>query len=287
MISFDPYIALGVPRTATREEIARAYRSAVKRSHPDTGASTSPAQMARITEAWRILGDPTRRARWDAEHSPITTPLPWSAPMGQQEAIRPRRPEAPPSRLDSGWTTAAVVGGLAAVLGSLMLWVSLAAGPALRTASFASDEMRFDYPDAWTVTAGHEDPAAPHRVVAHLTSFSTDADERCVTFGERCRWEGAVLPSGGASVQVFAWEGIPPPEPEPDAHALIGGQPSAHARTTVGDEFLSAWWQLSPPGFPDRWIEVRAEIRGGDLERGRRMAEVEALLESLEFVAES
>lgn len=283
MAILDPYAALGVPRTATREEIARAYRSAVKRSHPDTGALTSPAQMARITEAWRILGDPVRRARWDREHSPVIGPPAWNAPVVQPGPIRPRAAKAPPSRMDSGWLVAVGVIGFTVVLGGLMLSLSLAVGPTTQTRSFTSDGITFDYPTAWRLTPATEDEDATHRVIAHLTSFSTDADERCTVFTTRCRWEERALPAGGASVQVFEYTGVPPPEPNPDEGVLIGGRPSAQAQTTIGDEFLSAWWQLSPPDFPDRWIEVRAEIRGGSLERGRRMAEIDSILGSLEF----
>lgn len=279
----DPYAALGVPRTATREEIARAYRSAVKRSHPDTGALTSPAQMARINQAWRILGDPMRRARWDAEHARPAVPPAWSAPVVHPRSVRPRPADAPPSRMDSGWLVAVVVVAFGLVLGGVMLSLSLAAGPPVRTTAFTSDAVTFDHPDTWTATAGQVDPAG-YRVIAHLTSFSTGSDERCTVFSIRCRWEEEVLPAGGASVQVFEFTSGRPPEPNPDSASLIGGQPSAHAQTTVGDEFVSAWWQLSPPDFPDRWIEIRAEIRGGSLERGRRMSEIDALLDSLQFV---
>lgn len=281
MVTVDPYAALGVSRTASREEIARAYRAAVKRSHPDTGARTSPAQMARITAAWRILGDPVRRARWDREHGVIAPPI-WSSPMPTPRVIRPAAPQAPPSRLDSGWVAAGVVVVIAAVVGGVMLLVLLLAELPVRTITYDGDEVRFAYPDAWTLTTREDD--GEHRVIAHLTSFPTGPDERCLTFAERCRWEGGTLPAGGASVQVIAWDTGPPPEPNPSDAELIGGQPSAHAQTTVGDEMLSAWWQLSPPGFPDRWIEIRAEIRGGDLERARRMAQLDEMLDSLEFV---
>ena len=284
MATLDPYAALGVPRTATREEIARAYRSAVKRSHPDTGALTSPAQMARITEAWRILGDPVRRARWDREHFPGIGASPWTAPVVQPAPNRPRAAKAPPSRMDSGWLVAVGVIGFTILLGGLMLSLSLAVGPPAQTRTFTSDEVTFDYPSAWTLTPAVDvDADATHRVIAHLTSFSTDTDERCIVFTIRCHWEERALPAGGASIQLFEYTDVPPPGPEPDRSLLIGGRPSARAQTTVGDEFLSAWWLLSPPDYPDRWIEVRAEIRGGELERGRRMAQIDAMLDSLEF----
>jgi hypothetical protein len=282
--TLDPYNALGVPRTASREDIARAYRAAVKRSHPDTGAVTSPAQMARITEAWRILGDPLRRARWDREHAAVLQPPPWSAPVVRPGPVRPQTIEAPPSRMDSGWLVAAIVGVVILVVGGIMVLVVMVAEAPSRTITYAGDELRFEYPDTWHLTEADRPDASGRRVVAHLTSFSTGADERCLTFSVRCRWEGEALPFGGASVQVIAWDFGPPPDPSPNADLLIGGEPAVHAQTTVGGEMLSAWWQLSPPGFPDRWIEVRAEIRGGELERRRRMAELEEVLRSVEFV---
>lgn len=288
MAILDPYAALGVTRTATREEIARAHRRLVKRSHPDTGARTSPSEMARITEAWRILGDPLRRARWDREHAIPTEPPPWSAPLVTPDAVHPRQTDAPPSRMDSGWIVAAVVIGMSVVVGGLMVAVMLVAGPTSARTPFSDELVAFEYPDSWTLTAG-EPSDTERRVLAHLTSFGTAADERCLIPTERCRWEGESLPSGGASVQVLAWESVAPPEPNPpqDARSFIGGEPAAHAQTTIGGELLSAWWQLSPPGFPDRWIEIRAEVRGGDLERSRRMAEIDVLLNSLEFAESS
>jgi curved DNA-binding protein len=57
----DPYSILGVPRTASREEIARAYRRLAKDHHPDAGAAPNPT-MSRINDAWHTLSDPARRA---------------------------------------------------------------------------------------------------------------------------------------------------------------------------------------------------------------------------------
>jgi hypothetical protein len=277
----DPYAALGVSRTATRDEIARAYRTAVKRAHPDTGARTSPAQMARLTAAWRILGDPARRARWDREHAPAVASPHWSGPERARQVVRPVVPQAPPSRFDSGWVVVGVVVVIAALVGGAMLLVLLVAEPPVRTSSYDGREIAFEYPDTWTLSVGEE--RGTHRVLAHLTTFSTGSNERCLTFAVPCQWEGDRLPAGSGSVQIIAWDTGPPPEPNPTGERLIGGRPSVHGQTTVSDEFLSAWWQLSPPGFPDRWMEVRAEIRGGTFERARRMAQMEQLLDSLSF----
>jgi preprotein translocase subunit Sec63 len=39
---WDPWAVLGVPRDASREQIARAYRDQVKRYHPDRVADLGP-----------------------------------------------------------------------------------------------------------------------------------------------------------------------------------------------------------------------------------------------------
>ncbi len=69
----DFYAALGVPRTATAEEIKRAFRILARELHPDLHpADWTDAQRARATEhlqvvlrAWDALKDPARRARYD------------------------------------------------------------------------------------------------------------------------------------------------------------------------------------------------------------------------------
>jgi hypothetical protein len=38
-----------------------------------------------------------------------------------------------------------------------------------------------------------------------------------------------------------------------------------------------------PPGFPDRWIEVRAEISGQEIERNTMLNEIDTMLASLTF----
>ena len=66
----DYYEVLGVPRTATAEEIKRAYRKLARKHHPDL---QPPAQRAKaserfqeINEAHEVLSDPEKRAKYDA-----------------------------------------------------------------------------------------------------------------------------------------------------------------------------------------------------------------------------
>lgn len=65
--ALDPYATLGIPTGASRAEAGRAHRRLAKEFHPDLNSGPAAAdRMRRINEAWRILSDPTRRARYDA-----------------------------------------------------------------------------------------------------------------------------------------------------------------------------------------------------------------------------
>ena len=64
----DTYAALGIPTGASRAEAARAHRRLAKQFHPDVNPGRAAAErMRRINEAWRILSNPARRSRYDAE----------------------------------------------------------------------------------------------------------------------------------------------------------------------------------------------------------------------------
>lgn len=60
----DHYAVLDVPRDADAATVARAYRTAVRRSHPDTGGSAEDFDA--VQRAWTVLGDLAERARYDA-----------------------------------------------------------------------------------------------------------------------------------------------------------------------------------------------------------------------------
>jgi|SRR5690349_18691376 DnaJ-like protein len=75
---FDPYAVLGLPPTATSDEITRAYRTQVRALHPDTrttSRSISPAdeQLRRVLAAYEMLRDPERRRRYDRASKRIPT----------------------------------------------------------------------------------------------------------------------------------------------------------------------------------------------------------------------
>lgn len=63
----DFYATLGVSRTATAEEIQRAYRTLARRHHPDVNKDPEAQERFKdIAEAYDVLSDPETRRRYDA-----------------------------------------------------------------------------------------------------------------------------------------------------------------------------------------------------------------------------
>src|SRR6266581_8748458 len=63
----DYYEVLGVPREASEEEIRKAYRKIAFQNHPDRNPSDKSAEQKfkEATEAYEVLRDPDKRARYD------------------------------------------------------------------------------------------------------------------------------------------------------------------------------------------------------------------------------
>ena len=64
----DLYAILGVKRTASNDEIRRAYRKLAKDLHPDQNKGDSKAEekFKRVSAAFAVLGNPEKRKRYDA-----------------------------------------------------------------------------------------------------------------------------------------------------------------------------------------------------------------------------
>ena len=63
----DLYQVLGVSRGASSGEITRAWRRRALAEHPDRKPrdAAAPARFGVLAEAYRVLGDPARRAAYD------------------------------------------------------------------------------------------------------------------------------------------------------------------------------------------------------------------------------
>jgi curved DNA-binding protein CbpA len=87
----DPYKILGIDKTATADEVRDAYRRKAKETHPDL-AKDDGAAFRKVKEAYDILGDPDRRARYDATGTDLKVPSPSQTLQSAWSAI-----------LDHGW----------------------------------------------------------------------------------------------------------------------------------------------------------------------------------------
>jgi DnaJ-class molecular chaperone len=63
----DPYQELGVSRSASQDDLRKAFRKLAKQHHPDAnpGNKTSEEKFKRVTAAFDIVGDPAKRAKFD------------------------------------------------------------------------------------------------------------------------------------------------------------------------------------------------------------------------------
>ena len=91
----DYYATLGVAKTASADEIKRAYRKLARKHHPDLnpGDKAAEAKFKDVNEANEVLGDPDKRKKYDElganwrmyEQAPPTGGAPggdWSGPFG-------------------------------------------------------------------------------------------------------------------------------------------------------------------------------------------------------------
>ena len=63
----DLYAILGVPRSASADEIKRAYRQKARELHPDTNPDDpeTAEHFKELARAYQVLSDPDQRARYD------------------------------------------------------------------------------------------------------------------------------------------------------------------------------------------------------------------------------
>lgn len=115
----DVYRLLGIPSTASTDEIAAACRRLARAFHPDRNASSrADAEMAVVNTVRRVLTDPEMRALYDRErirfHTVAARPSEASVPAWAQPPVYER-----PAPTFRQYLRAALIGARAAVAGLL------------------------------------------------------------------------------------------------------------------------------------------------------------------------
>jgi hypothetical protein len=89
------YETLGVPPTASPEEIRRAYRQQARQYHPDrhlqsspTAAASAATRMAEVNHAWSVLSDPATKEHYDLELALVRAKA--GRPYGATVGARPQ-----------------------------------------------------------------------------------------------------------------------------------------------------------------------------------------------------
>jgi hypothetical protein len=277
---FDPYRVLGVPRTATADEIGRAHRRLAKGAHPDLHGPGADARMRAINRAWHLLSDPARRAAWDRAHGidravgshwpgpaarerpPDTVwrpdpPSTWenrpapTARAGSRE--RPAPPARPaPSVRDSGWL-AAVVGG---VLVLVVVVLGAVAAATRQPASLEQAMQQAGVQGGNTVSLDGSNVLVVREVepsVLEAVHFFQGSDE---SWREGQREQTLAL--GDNTVAVMAWDGV---GRSPAWRSFVFGRSAPNVDRVVlpdhgvGTETFDGTWGI---GLPDGALTVTA-----------------------------
>jgi curved DNA-binding protein CbpA len=95
----DLYQLLGVPREASRAEIAQAWRRRARAEHPDARPSdaAAPGRFRVLAQAYQVLSDPARRAAYDRALRAGPAGPDTEVPVVRVRPPRPARPAAWPA----------------------------------------------------------------------------------------------------------------------------------------------------------------------------------------------
>jgi curved DNA-binding protein CbpA len=146
----DLYSILGVSRDAPRQEIVRAYHRAAHAAHPDRqpGDPGAGPRFRALTEAYDVLSDPARRARYDnAQPGPGQRAR---GPASHRTATGGRQSDSRPAPLKEG------IPGWVPPPGGVPLW----AGP-----------VHVDPPSGPVASGPHGDPVTPAELAFLLRRY--------------------------------------------------------------------------------------------------------------------
>ena len=89
----DYYEVLGLPRTAKASDVKRAYRKLARKHHPDlqtaSERSSAAERFKEINEAYEVLSDPDKRAKYDALGSEWKRGMDFTPPPGASASGAP------------------------------------------------------------------------------------------------------------------------------------------------------------------------------------------------------
>ncbi|MEL0626921.1 DnaJ domain-containing protein [Salinibacterium amurskyense] len=104
-MSASAYDVLGVQASATEVELKKAFRRALRETHPDTGGD--PTKFAAVQDAWDRVGTPEKRRRYDAGSRTNTHSTPaGSSPFSSRPSTAAREDSRPRARTHGhpgGW----------------------------------------------------------------------------------------------------------------------------------------------------------------------------------------
>ena len=87
----DYYKTLEVQPTASMEEIRRSYHRLARLHHPDLNQQALDIHIKRLNQAYEIIGNPAKRARYDAQRTEMKRRADARANFQRQQEEQARR----------------------------------------------------------------------------------------------------------------------------------------------------------------------------------------------------